>query len=59
MTWTIWSHAWRPTTPGDYAINLIVQDPNNPGHPDPSIPQRRLLRTPNPFYLRSVTVADV
>jgi hypothetical protein len=50
MTWTIWSHAWRPTTPGLYAINLIVQDPN--------IPQRRLLRTP-PFYLRSVTVADV
>ena len=26
--WTLWTHAWRPTSPGDYAIRMAIQDPN-------------------------------
>jgi hypothetical protein len=48
MTWTLWSHAWRPATAGQYAIDMSILDPN--------IPQRRLDRF---FYRRTVQVVNV
>ena len=47
-TWTLWSHPWRPATPGDYAIVLRVDDP--------SVRQRRL---DSGYYLREVRIDEV
>jgi DMSO/TMAO reductase YedYZ molybdopterin-dependent catalytic subunit len=47
-TWTLWTYAWTPPAPGDYAITLKVDDP--------TVPQRRLAEG---FYLRTVTIDEV
>ena len=46
--WTIWSHAWRPSAPGPYAIALTINDP--------AIRARRLAAG---FYQRTIDIADV
>jgi hypothetical protein len=45
--WSFWVHAWGPTKPGTYFIQLRVKD---------AVPARRLNAG---FYVRSVEVADV
>ena len=45
--WSFWVHAWAPTKPGIYFIQLRVKD---------AVPARRLNAG---FYVRSVEVADV
>ena len=45
--WSFWVHAWAPTKPGTYFIQLRVKD---------AVPARRLNAG---FYVRSVEVADV
>ena len=47
-TWTIWSHAWRPTRAGSYAIVLTIDDP--------SIPTRRLDAG---FYQRTIDITEI
>jgi DMSO/TMAO reductase YedYZ molybdopterin-dependent catalytic subunit len=46
--WTFWTHAWRPTTPGQYFIQLRVKDA--------SIPARRLNAG---YYVRSVEITEI
>jgi DMSO/TMAO reductase YedYZ molybdopterin-dependent catalytic subunit len=46
--WTIWSHAWRPTEAGTYAIALAIDDP--------SIPTRRLDAG---FYQRTIDITEI
>jgi DMSO/TMAO reductase YedYZ molybdopterin-dependent catalytic subunit len=48
LTWSVWSHRWRPEAPGRYEIVLRVNDP--------TIRTRRLDRF---FYARSVDVSEV
>ena len=48
QTWTIWSHAWRPTTAGSYAIALRIDDP--------SIPTRRLDAG---LYRRTIDITEI
>jgi DMSO/TMAO reductase YedYZ molybdopterin-dependent catalytic subunit len=48
LTWSLWSHAWRPTEPGRYQIVLRVDDP--------SIRTRRLDIF---FYVREIQIGDV
>ena len=48
LTWSLWSHTWRPTEPGRYQIVLRVDDP--------TIRTRRLDLF---FYVREVQVEDV
>ena len=45
LTWSIWTHTWRPTDPGRYEIVLKVTDP--------SIRTRRLDLF---YYVRSITI---
>jgi DMSO/TMAO reductase YedYZ molybdopterin-dependent catalytic subunit len=47
-TWTFWSHPFRPSAPGTYAIRLRVDDP--------SVLQRRMA---SGFYERSVAITEV
>jgi DMSO/TMAO reductase YedYZ molybdopterin-dependent catalytic subunit len=47
-TWTLWSHAWKPTRTGRFAIRLAVDDP--------SIPTKRL---DSGFYERTTTISEV
>ena len=47
-TWTLWSHAWQPKEPGEYAITLHADDP--------SVRTRRL---DSGHYLRRVVVEEV
>jgi DMSO/TMAO reductase YedYZ molybdopterin-dependent catalytic subunit len=48
LTWSLWSHTWRPTAPGRYQIVLRVDDP--------TIRTRRLDLF---FYVREVRVDEV
>ena len=48
LTWSLWSHTWRPTEPGRYQIVLRVDDP--------AIRTRRLDIF---FYVREVQIEDV
>ena len=48
LTWSLWSHAWRPTEPGRYQIVLRVDDP--------AIRTRRLDIF---FYVREIQIEDV
>ena len=47
-TWTLWSHAWSPPTPGQYAVRMRIDDP--------SIVTRRL---DSDYYLRTVAIDEV
>ncbi len=47
-TWTLWSHVWRPQSPGKYVIGLQVNDP--------AIRTRRLDQG---RYQRVVRIEDV
>ena len=47
LTWSLWSHVWRPDAPGRYEIVLRVNDP--------AIRTRRLDLY---FYVRSVDVTE-
>jgi hypothetical protein len=47
-TWTLWSHAWSPTSPGQYAVRMRIDDP--------SIVTRRL---DSDYYLRTVEIDEV
>jgi DMSO/TMAO reductase YedYZ molybdopterin-dependent catalytic subunit len=47
-TWSLWTHTWRPESPGRYTIVLRVDDP--------AIRTRRLNLY---FYARDVEIADV
>jgi DMSO/TMAO reductase YedYZ molybdopterin-dependent catalytic subunit len=46
--WTFWKHAWTPTKPGLFFIQLMAKDP--------SVSARRLNAG---YYVRSVEIADV
>ncbi|MBV9624783.1 MAG: molybdopterin-dependent oxidoreductase [Acidobacteria bacterium] len=46
--WTFWTHAWTPTKPGLYFIQLRVNDP--------SVPARRLNAG---YYVRSIEITDI
>ncbi len=48
QAWTIWSHAWRPTEAGSYAIALRIDDP--------SIQARRLDAG---FYQRTIDITEI
>jgi DMSO/TMAO reductase YedYZ molybdopterin-dependent catalytic subunit len=48
LTWSLWSHTWRPDAPGRYQIVLRVTDP--------SIRTRRLDLF---FYIREIQIDDV
>lgn len=48
LTWSMWSHTWRPTAPGRYQIVLRVDDP--------AIRTRRLDLF---FYVRDLEIKDV
>jgi len=48
LTWSLWTHTWRPDAPGRYEIVLRVDDP--------SIRTRRLDLF---FYVREITVDEV
>jgi DMSO/TMAO reductase YedYZ molybdopterin-dependent catalytic subunit len=48
LTWSLWTHTWRPAEPGRYEIVLRVDDP--------SIRTRRLDLF---FYVREVQIDDV
>jgi hypothetical protein len=48
LTWSLWSHTWRPTAPGRYQIVLRVNDS--------SIRTRRLGLF---FYVREIQIDDV
>ena len=47
-TWSLWSHVWRPRTPGAYRIALRIADP--------AFRTRRLDRH---FYARDVVIDEV
>jgi DMSO/TMAO reductase YedYZ molybdopterin-dependent catalytic subunit len=47
-TWTLWSHAWRPTQTGSHAIELAIDDE--------AVPTRRLDMG---FYVRTVDIDEV
>jgi DMSO/TMAO reductase YedYZ molybdopterin-dependent catalytic subunit len=47
-TWTLWSHAWRPTEPGEYTIALHADDPT-----------ARTRRLDSGHYLRRVLVEEI
>ncbi len=47
-TWTLWSHAWRPTSPGQYPVRMRIDDP--------SIVTKRL---DSDYYLRTVRIDEV
>lgn len=47
-TWTLWSHAWRPASTGQYAIRMRIDDP--------TIVTKRL---DSDYYLRTVTIDEV
>ena len=48
LTWSLWSHTWRPEAPGRYQIVLRVDDP--------AIRTRRLDIF---FYVREVDIDEV
>jgi hypothetical protein len=48
LTWSLWSHTWRPSVPGRYQIVLRVDDP--------AIRTRRLDLF---FYVREIQIDDV
>jgi len=48
LTWSLWSHTWRPAAPGRYQIVLKVNDP--------SIRTRRLDLF---FYVREIVIDEV
>jgi DMSO/TMAO reductase YedYZ molybdopterin-dependent catalytic subunit len=48
LTWSLWTHTWRPVDPGRHEIVLKVTDP--------SIRTRRLDLF---YYVREVTIADL
>ena len=48
QTWAIWSHAWRPSKAGSYAIGLGIDDR--------SIPTRRLDAG---FYQRTIDITEI
>jgi hypothetical protein len=48
LTWSLWTHTWRPDEPGRYQIVLKINDP--------SIRTRRLDLF---FYVRDVTINDI
>ena len=48
LTWSLWTHQWRPTDPGNYDIVLRVTDP--------AVRTRRLDLF---YYVRKVTIASV
>jgi DMSO/TMAO reductase YedYZ molybdopterin-dependent catalytic subunit len=48
LTWSLWSHTWRPSAPGRYQIVLKVNDP--------TIRTRRLDIF---FYVREIQIDDV
>jgi len=48
LTWTLWTHTWRPSEPGRYQIVLRVDDP--------TIGTRRLDVF---FYVREVQIDEV
>lgn len=48
LTWTLWTHTWRPTEPGRYQIVLRVDDP--------TIRTRRLDVF---FYVREIQIDEV
>jgi hypothetical protein len=48
LTWSLWSHTWRPSEPGRYQIVLRVDDP--------AIRTRRLDIF---FYVREIQIDDV
>lgn len=47
-TWTLWSHAWRPSATGQYAVRMRIDDP--------SIVTKRL---DSDYYLRTVAIDEV
>jgi hypothetical protein len=47
-TWTLWSHAWKPSLVGPYSITLNVDDA--------AIPTKRLDLG---FYRRRTTITEV
>jgi DMSO/TMAO reductase YedYZ molybdopterin-dependent catalytic subunit len=47
-TWTLWSHAWRPKAPGQYAVRMRIDDP--------TIVTKRL---DSDYYLRTVAIDEV
>jgi hypothetical protein len=48
LTWTVWTHTWRPTEPGRYQIVLRVDDP--------SIRTRRLDLF---YYVREIQIDEI
>ena len=48
LTWTLWTHTWRPSAPGRYQIVLRVDDPN--------VRTRRLDLF---FYVREVVIDEI
>lgn len=48
QTWTIWSHAWRPSEAGAYTIALAIDDP--------SVRARRLAAG---FYQRTIQITEL
>jgi DMSO/TMAO reductase YedYZ molybdopterin-dependent catalytic subunit len=46
-TWTLWSHAWRPASPGHHALTMRIDDP--------TIVTRRL---DDDYYLRTVAIDE-
>ena len=48
LTWSLWSHTWRPSSPGRYQIVLKVDDP--------SIRTRRLDIF---FYVREINIDEI
>jgi DMSO/TMAO reductase YedYZ molybdopterin-dependent catalytic subunit len=48
LTWSVWTHTWRPTEPGRYQIVLRVDDP--------SIRTRRLDLF---YYVREIEISEI
>ena len=48
LTWSTWSHVWRPDAPGRYQIVMRVSDP--------AIRTRRLDLF---FYVREIVIEEV
>jgi DMSO/TMAO reductase YedYZ molybdopterin-dependent catalytic subunit len=47
-TWTLWSHAWKPTRTGTFTLSMRVDDP--------SVPQ---IRLDSGWYARQVAIDEV
>ena len=47
-TWTLWSHAWSPKSPGQHAVRMRIDDP--------SIVTRRL---DSDYYVRTIEIDEV